>query len=284
MAAKHWFLATRPKTLTAALCPVLVGLSIATSFGELNTFYAIITALCAILIQISTNFANDYFDFKKGGDTPDRIGPTRMVQAGFITEQQMKKATIITLSLAFLLGLVLVYHAGWPILLIGILSLICAVIYTGSPFSLAYTGTADLFVLSFFGPVAVMGTVYVQQLTWSSDAFYLGLGLGFIATSLLVVNNVRDYEEDKKNNKKTIIVRCGVLFGKLEYSACILASFLLIFTQSIGQHDFPKVSILAILSAYMISQIWLHKKEELNRLLAQIGLFLIAYSMFLILL
>ena len=206
-----------------------------------------------------------------------------MVQAGHITETQMKKATIITLSCAFLFGLLLVYKAGWPILIIGIISIICAVLYTGSPFSLAYTGTADLFVLAFFGPIAVMGTVFIQSTTWSLDAFYLGLGLGAIATALLVVNNVRDYTEDKKNNKKTIVVRLGQLFGKLEYSLCIMVSYAVVFTQSLNQQDLALIIILGALSAYMISQIWIKKEKELNTLLAQIGLFLISYTICLIL-
>ncbi|MAH81053.1 MAG: 1,4-dihydroxy-2-naphthoate octaprenyltransferase [Rickettsiales bacterium] len=283
MAVKYWLLATRPKTLTAALCPVLLGLSIATELGPIDVTFSVITLLCAILIQIGTNFANDYFDFKKGGDSPGRIGPQRMVQAGHITETQMKRATIITLSCAFLFGLLLVYKAGWPILIIGIISIICAVLYTGSPFSLAYTGTADLFVLAFFGPIAVMGTVFIQSTTWSLDAFYLGLGLGAIATALLVVNNVRDYTEDKKNNKKTIVVRLGQLFGKLEYSLCIMVSYAVVFTQSLNQQDLALIIILGALSAYMISQIWIKKEKELNTLLAQIGLFLISYTICLIL-
>ena len=148
---KDWIEATRPKTLPAALCPVLIGLTIVISSTTIHILSAIITLVCALLIQIGTNFANDYFDHKKGADTKKRVGPKRGIQTGKITEKAMKKATIVSFTLAFILGLVLIMHAGIPILIIGILSIICGVIYTGGPFSLAYTGTADIFVLLFFG-------------------------------------------------------------------------------------------------------------------------------------
>lgn len=283
MNLNYWLLACRPKTLTASICPVLVGLTLAIKIAPLNNLIAGLTLLCAILIQITTNFANDYFDFKKGGDTKDRLGPERMVQTGKIAANTMKQATIITLLSALLIGLFLAYSAGWPIFIIGILSLICAILYTGGPFSLAYTGTSDLFVLTFFGPIAVMGTVYIQHQLWSVPAAIAGLGLGLIATAILAVNNIRDYQEDKQNNKKTIVVRLGQTAGKIQYCICIGLPILLLTTLIENVKTTILVLPISCICFLLIRQIWIKKDAYLNPLLGQTGLYLTLYSITLIL-
>ena len=164
-------LASRPKTLPAAVVPVVVGSAVAGAEGVFAPFPAIVALFCALLIQIGTNLANDYFDFVKGADSPDRIGPVRVVQSGLLPPATVRNVMIGVFGVTFLLGLYLVWVGGWPILVIGVLSIISAVIYTAGPFPLAYVGLGDVFVFLFFGVVAVTGTHYVQALRWSMDAF-----------------------------------------------------------------------------------------------------------------
>lgn len=214
---RHWITASRPKTLAAAVVPVLVGTSIAYNDGYFDFIPALLALICAILIQIGTNFANDYYDFIKGADTDQRIGFVRATSGGLIPAETMLRATVITMSLAFLVGLFLVWHAGWIVLLIGVFSLIFGVAYTGGPYPLGYNGLGDVFVFIFFGIIAVMTTYYVQALDWSIATFWASLAVGALSTNILVVNNLRDVPTDKISGKKTL----GVLFGekvlKFEY-------------------------------------------------------------------
>ncbi|MDZ7714703.1 MAG: 1,4-dihydroxy-2-naphthoate polyprenyltransferase [Balneolaceae bacterium] len=207
---KIWSEAARPQTLPAAIVPVMVGASLAYYYQSLYWPATIVALICAMLIQIGTNFANDYFDFKKGADTDERIGFERATAKGLVSAGQMKMATITTMSLAFFLGLYLVWHAGWVILLLGVLSLICGVLYTGGPFPLGYNGMGDLFVFIFFGLVAVMGTYYVNALEWSITSLWASFAVGALATNILVVNNLRDVEQDGPAGKNTL----GVLLGE----------------------------------------------------------------------
>lgn len=205
-----WLHASRPQTLAAAFAPVCVGVALAVRNHEFSPLPSLVALLCAFLIQIGTNFANDYFDFKKGADTDDRIGFERATAAGHISADAMRNATIITMGLAFLFGLYLVWHAGWPILTIGLASLLFGILYTGGPYPLGYNGLGDIFVFLFFGIVAVMGTYYVNALEWSSASFWASLVVGALATNILVINNLRDVEQDRIAGKNTL----GVLFGE----------------------------------------------------------------------
>jgi 1,4-dihydroxy-2-naphthoate octaprenyltransferase len=220
-----WVEAARPKTLAAAFVPVLVGASIAVEHGMVNFSTSLIALICAFLIQIGTNFANDYFDFVKGADTDERIGFERATSAGLIAPKTMLNATILCMTLAFLFGLYLVWVGGLVVLWIGLLSLLFGILYTGGPFPLGYNGLGDVFVFIFFGIVAVMTTYYVNALEWSEDTFWASLAVGALCTNILVVNNLRDVEQDKKAGKRTL----GVLFGdtvlKLEYTFMLLLAF-----------------------------------------------------------
>lgn len=222
---KIWIEAARPKTLVAAFVPVLVGAAIAMNDGVINWTATSVALLCAFLIQIGTNFANDYFDFIKGADTEDRIGFERATSAGLIEPKTMLLATIISMGLAFILGLYLVWVGGIVVLIIGLLSLIFGILYTGGPFPLGYNGLGDVFVFLFFGIVAVMTTYYVNALEWSLDTFWASLAIGALCTNILVINNLRDIEQDSKAGKKTL----GVLFGdivlKIEYTLMLLLAF-----------------------------------------------------------
>lgn len=222
---KIWVEAARPKTLSAAFVPVLVGASIAYQDELFNWMATAVALLCAFLIQIGTNFANDYFDFVKGADTDERIGFERATSAGLISPKAMLNATIISMALAFVFGLYLVWIGGITVLIIGLLSLLFGVLYTGGPYPLGYNGLGDVFVFIFFGVVAVMTTYFVNTLSWSIDTFWASLAVGALCTNILVVNNLRDVEQDKKAGKRTL----GVLFGermlKIEYTVMLLIAF-----------------------------------------------------------
>ena len=213
---RSWVIATRPKTLVAALVPVMVGASLA---KEHNLFSATPVLLClifALVIQIASNFANDYYDFLKGADGSQRLGPKRVVAAGLITPAKMRLAMILTLCIAFFVGLALLPYGGMILLWIGVASLVCAVAYTGGPFPLAYLGLGDIFVIAFFGIIAVAFTFYVQTGNFVADVWWAGLAVGLIINNLLVVNNYRDIEEDRLSNKKTLAVRFGPSFSLIQ--------------------------------------------------------------------
>lgn len=220
-----WLQAARPATLTLSAAPVILGAAFAW-VDQVFDAVAVFFALCvAGFIQIGTNIANDYFDFKKGADTEDRLGPARVTQQGWATPKAVLRAAILCFALAFLAGLVLVYKAGWILLLVGILSILAGAWYTGGPAPLAYTGLSDIFVVIFFGPVAVLGTYYAQSQELSWPVGIASIALGLIATAVLVVNNLRDRTTDVLANKRTLVVRLGRRFGEIEHAFCLLAPF-----------------------------------------------------------
>ncbi len=257
---RRWILAARPKTLLAAVSPVLLGIAFAIEADAFHLVAAICALVAAVLIQIGTNLHNDYHDFMKGADTEARKGPVRVTQSGLIAPESVRRAAILTFGLAFLVGLYLVWRGGWPILLIGVASIAFGILYTAGRYSLAYLGIADFFVLIFFGPVAVAGTVYVQSLELSPLAVLAGFGPGFLSTGILLVNNIRDIDEDREAGKKTLVVRLGRRFGVRLYAACIvLACVVVVAAISIaGDH-------LAALAALVISPFGLRNAQILYR-------------------
>jgi 1,4-dihydroxy-2-naphthoate polyprenyltransferase len=226
-AMKVWFLASRPKTLTAALIPVVVGTAQAWREGPLDVPILLFILTSAICIQIGTNLANDYSDFKSGADTHERLGPMRVTQAGLIKPEAVKRAAILLFATAVILGLPLIYKGGWPILAIGLIGILCGWAYTGGPYPLGYNGLGELFVLIFFGFAAVAGTFYLLAGNWSADSLLLGLCPGMLASALLAVNNVRDIETDRKAGKRTLAARFGRTFGRIEYALLLLLPLLI---------------------------------------------------------
>ncbi len=222
-----WVLAARPRTLAAAFAPVLIGTTMAYADGMLHVPSALVALFCALLIQIGTNLSNDYFDFQKGADSAERLGPLRVTQAGLVKPQTVKRATALVFTLACLGGAYLIWRGGWPILLIGVLSILSGIMYTAGPHALGYLGLGDLFVLVFFGPVAVGVTYYVQALTVTPEALIAGLAPGFLSVAILVVNNLRDIEGDRKVGKKTLAVRFGKRFAQWQYVVSVLAASLI---------------------------------------------------------
>lgn len=222
---KAWVLASRPATLTAALCPVLVGTAVAEATGGLRVGPALAALFGAFMIQIATNFANDVFDHEKGADTAERLGPTRAVQAGLLTPRQVRAGLLVAIGLAVLSGLYLTAVGGFPIVVIGVFSVLSGVAYTGGPYPLGYHGLGDVFVFVFFGLVAVCGTVFVQTGAVPPLAWVAAAPVGAIATAVLVVNNVRDRSTDVRAGKRTLAVRFGRRFGVIEYGALLLLAY-----------------------------------------------------------
>jgi 1,4-dihydroxy-2-naphthoate polyprenyltransferase len=222
---KTWLMAVRPKTLTAGAVPVLTATALAYRDGVGRLLPALAALLGAVLIQIGTNFINDYYDFKKGADTEERLGPKRVTQSGLIAPGAVLAGGLTCFALATLVGIYLVAVGGWPIVAIGVTSLICGYAYTGGPYPLGYHGLGDLFVLIFFGIVAVTGTYYVQAGFVAPAAWWVSVPVGAIGTCLIVVNNQRDESTDVKAGKRTVVVRFGKGFGRAEYVLLLVASF-----------------------------------------------------------
>lgn len=224
---KNWLMAFRPRTLTAAVVPVLVSLALARYMKfTLDPFLIFCLFVSALSIQIATNLFNDVLDFKKGADQ-DRVGPTRVTQAGLIPQERVFKMAITFCIVAFAFGVPLVMRGGWPIAGIGLISIFLAYGYTGGPFPLAYKGLGDIFVIAFFGVIAVGGSFYVLTQHWGTEALMLGLQVGILAAVLIAVNNLRDSETDARANKKTLAVRFGDKFVRFQISVLLALSYAL---------------------------------------------------------
>jgi 1,4-dihydroxy-2-naphthoate octaprenyltransferase len=222
---RTWLLAARPKTLPAAAAPVIVGSALAVNRGVFRIGPALAALLAALLIQVGTNLANDVFDFKKGADTSGRTGPLRVTQAGLLTPNQVLGGVILTFGLAAVIGLYLILVGGWPILVIGVLSILSGIAYTGGPFPLGYKGLGDLFVFLFFGFAAVCGTYYVQAGSLSVAAIWAAVPMGALTTNILVVNNLRDIASDRAVGKRTMAVRLGVKGARVEYVLLLVLTY-----------------------------------------------------------
>lgn len=220
-----WLLAVRPKTLPAAISPVLVGTAMAWSDGLFSLSPAIAAAAGALLLQVLSNFANDYFDFAKGADTSERLGPTRVMAAGLLSPRAMRRGMVVVVALVALDGAYLVMVGGWPILAVGLASLVAAVLYTGGPFPFGYHGLGDLFVFIFFGLVAVAGTYFVQAGALPVEVLVAAAPVGALITAILVVNNLRDIATDAKAGKRTLAVFIGARNTRLQYVILLVLAY-----------------------------------------------------------
>jgi 1,4-dihydroxy-2-naphthoate octaprenyltransferase len=221
-----WLLAARPATLSAAVVPVLVGSAVGAAQGRFLPLPFAAALAAAVLIQVGTNLANDYFDFRKGADTETRLGPLRVTQGGLLAPETVRAGTIVAFGLAALVGLYLVAVGGWPILAIGLLSIAAGVLYTGGPWPLGYHGLGDLLVFVFFGVVAVMGTAYLHTGAISRDVFVTSLPVGLLVTAILVVNNLRDIDTDRAAGKRTLAVRIGRRATRTQYVLCVAGAYI----------------------------------------------------------
>jgi len=244
-------------------------------------FLAMTAALVgAISIQIGTNFCNDYFDFFQGADTEQRKGPTRAVQAGLISPRAMLLATLLMFTLTAIITVYLYLRAGWPFLLIGVLSILFGVLYTAGRYSLAYLGLGDPFVLIFFGPVAVAGTYYVQALSLNQQTLVAGLAPGMLAVGLLVVNNLRDIDEDRIAGKRTLAVRFGAVFSRVQYLFCVVCTALVPFILwQIGGPPTVVLASLVLLPGLFVSwRVWQSEGVRLRPYLGMTAGLLLMYT------
>jgi 1,4-dihydroxy-2-naphthoate polyprenyltransferase len=276
-----WYLAARPWTLPASLAPIIVGSAVAWHEGGFHALTAMMALLTALLLQIAANFANDALDFKKGADTDERVGPTRITSAGYVSYEGVMRATFLTLGLAVLTGLYLVYRGGWPFLLLGIFALVAAVAYTGGPFPISYLGLGEIFVFLFFGLIAVTGTAYLQTGEVTALSLWSSLIPGALIVGILVVNNYRDLEGDRAVNKRTVAVRIGPRNTRLEYALMLLVTALtpLVFW-AVGWLD--TWALLTLLAWPLLWQLWrqvttLHG-PALNKTLGMTGRVAVAAS------
>jgi 1,4-dihydroxy-2-naphthoate polyprenyltransferase len=222
-----WLMAARPKTLPVGLAPVLVGTALAATADVFEPLRFAAALLGALFIQVGANLSNDYSDARRGADTEDRLGPVRVTAGGLVPPRQVLVATYVTFALAILTGVYLVVVAGWELLLVGGISIVAGVLYTGGPRPYGYEGLGELFVFLFFGIVAVAGSYFVQTETLVWEAFALAVPVGLLAAAVLVVNNVRDVDTDRRAGKRTLAVRLGrtrtrVLFAAMVYGAYLL--------------------------------------------------------------
>ncbi len=265
-----WILASRPRTLAAAVMPVIVGSSIAINDSVFHPIAALVALLCSLLIQIGTNLVNDLFDFLHGSDKKDRVGPQRATASGLLTKYEMKVGIFFTFGLSFILGLYLVYLGGIFILLIGIFSILAGIVYTAGPFPLAYNGLGDIAVFIFFGFIGTVGTYYVQANEITAMVFWSSIPVGALITNILVVNNYRDREEDHSNGKNTLAVIFGEKFARMQYVFFMVVSYAILF---VVYFTFKKSLLIFLpllslpLSIKLIRMIFTLRGRELNKTL-----------------
>ena len=279
----NWLIAIRIKTLPAAISPVILGTALAFHDGNSNSFILFMTLLAAVLIQIGANFANDVYDFEKGSDRADRLGPQRATQSGLISPADMKKAMWKIFALAIGVGFYLAYVGGWPIVIIGLASIAAGIAYTGGPYPLGYHGFGDIFVFLFFGLIAVPGTYYLQTGSVTEFSLWLGAVMGMLATAILVVNNLRDRDADIISGKKTLAVRFGKTFSKIQFIMLVMLPFVLPFHL---WRQWNKMSFLLTLftlpiAVHLIIQLFNNTGVDLNKVLAGTARFLFIFTLLL---
>lgn len=281
---KIWFLACRPKTLPAAIAPVILGSAMALGDGGFHWPSAVLCFLGALIIQIGTNLANDYYDFKKGTDTSERTGPVRVTQAGLIAPKTVQIAAIFSFGIALVIAFELSIRGGWPLLAIGIAAIISGFLYTAGPKPLGYNGLGELFVFIFFGPVAVAGTYYIQMREINPAVVLAGIAPGLLSAAILVVNNLRDIETDRKANKKTLAVRFGQTFTQMQYILFISIAALMPIVIYMVIHERIHILwssiILLLFGTFSIHSVCTKNDgSALNHVLANTGLLLLTYSL-----
>ncbi|MBW2093188.1 MAG: 1,4-dihydroxy-2-naphthoate polyprenyltransferase [Deltaproteobacteria bacterium] len=279
-----WLMAIRPRTLPAAISPVVVGMALALEDQAFQLFPAMAALMCALLLQIGVNLANDYFDCVKGIDTSERLGPPRVTQLGLISPGGVKAGMTVIFFLAVLNGLYLVLVGGWPILVLGLAAILSALAYSGGPYPLASHGLGDAFVFIFFGLVAVCGTYYVQALKLTLPVFLMALPVGFLITAILVVNNLRDINTDRQSGKYTLAVVLGERGSKVEYLLLHLGAYLVPLACILGRVVSGWVLLVLLslpLTVSMIKMVWKEQGTVLNQALAGTAKLAFVYSLLL---
>ncbi len=280
---KLWFLAIRPKTLSMAVAPVLVGTALAWFEQQQFSFIPLLLTLtAALLIQMGTNLYNDVADFERGADTVDRLGPARVVAEGLIPAAHVRHAALLSFALALCCGIYLVWLGGWPILIIGLLSLAAGYAYTGGPYPIAYGPFGELFVLLFFGVLAVAGSAYLQAGMWSAAAVVAGMAIGLPAAAALLVNNYRDLETDCRAGRRTLVSILGRGVSRRLYAILMLAPLMLVPLLAPAERVFLPWLALPV-ALLIIRGFWRSAVDRsLNRVLAQTAQYQLLFSILLI--
>ena len=254
----YFFYAMRPKTLIASIAPVLLSSVLCYKFYEFSITIFYLTLAAAVLIQIMTNLINDLYDYRKGADQDNRIGPDRIMQKGYLSEKEMLNGIYCILACVLFIGIYLVNIGGLVIFFIGLSSILFAYLYTATRFSIAYNGLGEIFVFLYFGIIASIGTFYLQTSEYSYQALLIGAIIGFLNINLLVINNLRDYSADKASKKNTLIVKYGIIFGKIEFSGMLVASYIFLYIFSLSQNDlmiFYQTMPISLLAFYLVFKI-----------------------------
>ncbi|AJQ93644.1 1,4-dihydroxy-2-naphthoate polyprenyltransferase [Gynuella sunshinyii] len=280
IASNPWIIAIRPKTLPASISPILVAnlLCLGPDFRLLT---AALTMLCALLLQISVNFANDYFDYRSGVDTDQRQGPVRAIQSGHVTPAMMLWSAIITVVLAVLIGLYLIWTGGWPILTIAITSVICVFWYSGGPFPLASLGLGEVTVFIFFGIAAVLGTQYLHLQTVTATGIWVAIQMGLLSAAIMLVNNIRDIPTDQQAGKRTLAVRLGLensrrLYQILVITPLLIQTWLFVHTAKDVGPALPFLSIPWLMK--LIKKLPERSGQALNQQLAETAKYLLLFA------
>ncbi|MBN1303108.1 MAG: 1,4-dihydroxy-2-naphthoate polyprenyltransferase [Anaerolineales bacterium] len=277
-----WLLAVRPKTLPAAAAGVVTGTALAWKDGQFHWLPALVALGVALLLQIGSNLANDVFDYERGADRVRQYGPLRVTQAGLLTPGQVKRGMLVVFGLAAVLGAGMFFVAGWPVLVIGAAAILAALVYTGGPFPIGYYGLGDLFVFLFFGAAAVAGTYYVQALGVSPAAWWMSLPVGLLITNILIVNNLRDIENDRAVNKRTMAVLLGVRLTRIEYLVFLVVSYSILPLLAVAG-ILPWWALLAWVSLpfgqRVTRMVFTASGRPLNAALAMSGQLALAYSL-----
>jgi 1,4-dihydroxy-2-naphthoate octaprenyltransferase len=283
---KLWLLAARPRTLPAAVAPVLVGTSLAIGQGTFRPLAFACALIGSIFIQIGTNLSNDYSDARRGADTEDRLGPVRVTAGGLMPPRTVLLGTYVAFGIAVLAGVYLIAIAGWQLLLVGAASILAGVLYTGGPKPYGYEGLGEVFVFLFFGVVAVVGSYFVQteELRW--EAFALSVPVGLLASAILLVNNIRDADTDRRAGKRTLAVRLGRGGARRLFVACIVLAYVAVPVVAVAGRDISPLVLLALLSlppAVRLIGIVRERADgpSLNQALARTGMLLALFSLLL---
>ena len=280
---KYWIQAARPQTLIASLIPIVPVSMLCINLNKFSPNIFICTLLCSIFIQIITNFINDLYDFKKGSDRPDRVGPERVIEKGYLNEREIILGVYVLLFLSVFLGGYLVSIGGFVILMIGLSSFLFAYLYTATKISIAYNGLGEVFVFIYFGVLASWGTFFLQTLEYDFLITLFGIIAGSLNSSMLIINNLRDYNEDLLSNKNTLIVKFGKNFGKIEFISMNILSYLSLYYLLIllnQMHSFYLFYVLIVFCIIIIYRVVMCP-EFIKKALSYYSLYIAVFTIFL---
>lgn len=281
---RAWWLAIRPKTLPAAAASVVAGTGLAIHHGVFSAGPALAALVVAVLLQIASNLANDVYDYERGADTAERLGPTRVTQSGLLSRTQVKVGMKAVLITALVIGFYLTWVRGWMVLVIGIAAMTAAFAYTGGPWPLGYHGLGEVFVFAFFGLTAVVGTYWVQSGQTHAAAWVIAVPIGLLITGILVVNNLRDIQQDRAAGKRTIAVRLGTRAAKAEYLLCVIGAYLAV-AVGVLAGVLPAPALVALLSTPLaimpVRVVLTQPGRPLNQALARTGQLALSFGILL---